>query len=54
MSVRCLCGKKNDSSEVDVFMKKYFEERKRGHFSIISRKHVFPLTMLPHLPPIRL
>lgn len=36
MSVRCL-HKNGDSSEIDTFMKKYFEERKRNHFNIIKR-----------------
>lgn len=52
-SVRCL-HKNGDSSEIDAFMGKYFEERKRIPFNIINRTHVFPLTMLPHLPPIEL
>lgn len=32
MSVRCL-HKNGDSSEIDVFMKKYFEGRKRGYYN---------------------
>lgn len=53
MPARCLY-ENGDSSEVDALMKNIFWRKKESHLNVKKRKHIFILTMVPHLPSIAL